>query len=395
MRIQIPDYFTTKTKILGLPLKQLGIMIFTVIISISILYIPQVVISYLAIPLITISIFSLVVYILLEKRESNITPGKVLIPMVLGTAVLIGTIYGFQWGVYDNIGVKIGISNDIVLKIWGVSFIMLSGSIFAKGNLLEWTNDFRIFRKSPKDASWMDEIVREFVPVERIDEDIVYLKDGGRRTVFRLTPISAHSLKDNHLKGIFIKYKEFLNSLNGEEKSIRIQLTIRMIDTSPQLEKYFEKSRERVSRLAEKEDNKKLIQHFHALEDLMRTATEKRKPMVPQFYLTINHDYLPDDDEEREIKEINEDALVIGEKAAQIGLRDIKRLNNNELATLYKGFLTGLNEISGNFKGIITTAKICVYCDTDKTRCPNCLEQGGKEPLFTQEKENGEDSGTE
>jgi hypothetical protein len=393
MRVQIPEHFKVQTKFLGLPVRQIAVLSPFGAICVLIALLPLGPAGYLAISLLALTLTVGTFYLLFEQLEFKPTPARLALPPVLATALVLLASALMPVAAAAS-GFYVEITGDLRIRAWGIFLTAVSGIVFTFADVIDFLKDFMVFRKAPKDAGWIDESVRSLVPVERVENDLVYLKDGGIRSVYSMTPISADSLREEQRRGIYRRYREFLNSINGEERQVKVQIVMRMTDMTQRLEEYFERGRKMVSMLAEKENNKRLLQHFLALENLMTRMIRENKPLVPRFYLVINHDILPqrglgalarDPEEARRLQEINNTAQIISEKLQEAGLKDIKRLNTNELATLYRGFLTGLDEVDVNFMSIITQASICLYCGTDRSCCRRCVEQGGDENMFSLE----------
>lgn len=406
MRVSIPEYFKTKTKIMGLTLRQLAVLAVFAPVCIVMAYLPSGLFTYLGISLIAVSLAMGTLYLLFEQFEIVPTPPKMILPFVFGTIIIFGITFLVPIATAST-GFYVDVTHDIRIKTWGILFTAATATVFAFTDAIDFLKDFKIFRKAPRDAGWIDQSVRDLVPVEKVDNDLVYLKDGTIKSVYSVSPLSTDSLKEDQYKGIFRKYKEFLNSVNGEETQTSFQIVMRMADMSARLEEYFDRGRKRVSILAEKEDNKRLLQHFLALENMLMKMIKDNKPMVPRFYLVVNHDPLPFSSKigaissapgtslsrrNQEIRDINNTSQIISDKLQEAGLRDIKRLNTNELATLYRGFLTGLEVVDTNYMELITQATICTYCQTGRGHCHRCVEHGGNENLFMLEDEEDGDS---
>ena len=396
MRIQIPDYFKTPSKILGFTYRQLATLIVFGLVCTIIAVLPTGTATYIAMSFFAFSLPIATLYLLFERFDIRPTLAKLILPIVFGTTLVFALTFLVPIAATAG-GFYMVISNDLRIKVWAVVFTGLSGIVFAFTDVMDFINDFKVFRAAPRDAGWIDPSVRRLVPVEMVENNLVYLKDGSIRTIHMVTPLSADTLKEEQYKGIYRRYKEFLNSINGEEKQTGVQVVMRMMDMTSRLEDYFDRGRKRVSILAEKEDNKRLLQHFLALEGMLMKMAMENTPMVPRFYLVINHDPLSSaskigaviskmgDGFERwaqELQDINITSRIVSEKLQEAGIRDTKRINTNELATLYRGFLAGLEVVDVNYLDVITRASICSYCQTGRIACRQCVEHGGSENRF-------------
>lgn len=402
MRVEIPDYFRVQTKILGLTKRQLVVVGATLVACLFIVKLPEPTV-YVAAPLLGLPPSLAAAYLTIERLDHRATVMRLTLVLLAGVVAIAALFLSISLFLAPT-GYQV--RPDHLVRAWGLAFVAVPGIVFAFTDMLDWLKDYRRFKRAPRDAGWLDESVRALVPIERVEDDLLHLKDGGLRSVFAATPVSVHGLQEHSQRAIYRRYREWLDSLNGEERQIPVQIVMRMTDVGRKVDEYFELARKRVGRIAEEEDNQQLLQHFLALEKMTRRVMKDNRPRMPRFYLVVSHDdayprgrrgwlglggLFQDRGGERigMLEDVDNTARIVAEKLREAGLRDIRRLTSEELVSLQRGFLTGLDVVAVDWLSLITRASLCTYCATDPDLCVRCVVQGGYENMFTEASEHG------
>jgi len=165
---------------------------------------------------------------------------------------------------------------DIVIRLLLALPFLGLGVGFAFFGLFNHLKDLWTFHKSIKKAGYFDKRLEQFLEVEKIENDALYLKDGSLRAIIHVTPINFHMLSKPEQSAIISAYKEFLNSLD-----FSVQIVMRTVNLS--LDDYLKKLELQV---LESKDPK-LQTQFKAFQEFITKHITEKKVKNRQFYLVV------------------------------------------------------------------------------------------------------------
>lgn len=117
------------------------------------------------------------------------------------------------------------------------------------------------------------------IKISEIHDDTVILKDGGIRTVLKVSSINFNLKSEDEQKAIIVSYQNFLNSL---EFPIQILVRSRKLD----VQKYLDNVRD----LAHKQPNSLLQNQTYEYADYIAKLIEYADIMEKEFYVIIPRD---------------------------------------------------------------------------------------------------------
>lgn len=155
--------------------------------------------------------------------------------------------------------VKTGFSFEV--KVLASIFLGILGLGFAFFDLKKNLTIAANFLLKPRQLGYFDKNLDRFLQVEKIENDTVFLKNGGSKTIVQVVPINFHILSGRQQEAIISAFKDFLNSLD-----FPIQIVMRTVNLS--IDEYLEQLEVTVKKhkkpLLEKQftDFKKFVQEY-------------------------------------------------------------------------------------------------------------------------------------
>lgn len=229
---------------------------------------------------------------------------------------------------------------------------------------------YNTFRKSIRQAGFLDEKLKEFVEVKKIENDAIYLRNGTLRAVLEVTPINFSILGNDEKKAVISAYRDFLNSL-----SFPIQIVMRT--TNLNLDEYLFELKQKVWKL----NNRELEQQFDSFKEFIQQFIQKNNVRNRLFYIVVPYSPYSYTDMGKEMltllqnmfsKQKRKSGLALNKEIAldQLNVRvqlckdklkrcqlTTRRLNSNELQGLLASFFDSCIESDNDYLFPITFLK--------------------------------------
>jgi len=165
---------------------------------------------------------------------------------------------------------------DITIRFLVALPFMLLGVSFAFFNLFEYVKNFWTFHQSIKKAGFFDPKLAKFVEIQRIADNVVFLKDDSTRAILQIMPLNFCMLSKPEQEAIIQAFKEFLNSLD-----FSVQIVMRT--TSLNLADYLKK----LELDALQTKNPVLLEQFKSFDEFVQKHIAEKKVKNRQFYLVV------------------------------------------------------------------------------------------------------------
>ena len=254
------------------------------------------------------------------------------------------------------------------------SFIALVGAGFVFLNLEEPVRKRLAYHSNIRFGGALDRKVQDFVGIKRIENDVVYLKNGEMRAIIGVVPISFQNLDEGRKKSVILNYRDFLNQLTHP-----IQILVRTVNVS--LAEYFAHKDERIKH----SKNRQLVALYEEFKLWEQTFVKKNQVKERLYYVVIPYnpnasvlakqhtllESLKDAvgnilgsgrkpfselQDEFHRKELGDRVSIIREKLLNCGLVT-RRLSSNELISLFMSYFDGYVEVNEDYLSRIVVAK--------------------------------------
>ena len=257
------------------------------------------------------------------------------------------------------LGIYLKAPLSVLFLVLGVGFGFLDFS----GHLRR----YNAFRKSVREAGFMDKRLKDFVEVKKIENDAIYLANGSLKAVLEVTPINFSILGDEEKRAVIGAYRDFLNSLD-----FPIQIVMRT--TQLNLDDYLFELKQNVWKL----NNRELEEQFESFKEFVQQFIEKNSVRNRLFYVVVPFSPYSYTDVGREVltvvqnlfsrqkrqggvafnREIALNQLDIRAQLCQEKLKrcqlETKRLNSKELQGLLASFFDSCLETGNDYLFPIT-----------------------------------------
>lgn len=238
------------------------------------------------------------------------------------------------------------------------------GAGFAFFGLGEHTRSALGFLSKPREAGYFDARMKEFVGVQKIEHDTVFMKDGSARALIAVQPINFHILSEAHKQAVIMAYRDFLNSLD-----FSIQIAMRTSDLS--MDGYFE----RLELMARKAKNTKTYEQFVSFRDFTQDYIRSKGSKNRVFYIVIPADKQSEYDGNRKRPDQSGtiESLEVRAKVCQQKLQNCnlftRRLTNPELVSLFAGYFDCAADAKEDFCAQLTSLKAGSLDSGKNQRC--------------------------
>ncbi|MBI2005322.1 PrgI family protein [Candidatus Woesearchaeota archaeon] len=264
---------------------------------------------------------------------------KILFNLNFEQAAWIG-LFGF---LIFTIYFKLPLSFDVrlILSI----LLALLGLGFAFFNLRPYAQTLLSFLFSPKRMGYFDPKMKAFMEIERIENDSIYLKGGLVKAVIQVQPINFHILSTRQQQAIVSAFKEFLNSLD-----FPIQIVMRT--TALDLEEYLSGLEKHV-----RETKKNpLLNQFNDFKAFINQYVQENNVQNRKFYIVVPNtpSKVPFQSKENPLNQLEIRIRLCQEKLKNCNLIT-KRLNTDDLITLYTSYFNSFIEAKNEYQKILTT----------------------------------------
>ncbi|MBM3206848.1 MAG: PrgI family protein [Candidatus Staskawiczbacteria bacterium] len=155
--------------------------------------------------------------------------------------------------------------------------------------------------------------LEEFIPIKKIEEDLVFTKDNRKLAILRIIPINFSIKPEESKQAIAIAFQKFLNSLD-------FPIQIIMSTEKLNLQDYFNEFKQRIR------NSERFNILFESYKKHLESLTKENEVMNRVFYLVI-----------QERSDINIQLQICQAKLTNVGLKSV-RLKKDELNQLLKNF---------------------------------------------------------
>ena len=191
----------------------------------------------------------------------------------------VGLFFGSAAMVILSEGIDWGFEAEIIVG----SLLMFIGLGFAFfdfwGHLMSFATYMRSIHDTEKGKE--QQKLEQFMEVERIENGIVYLKNGGMRALVQVLPINFTILSDTEQQAVISAYRAFLNSLD-----FPVQIVMRTVKMN--LDDYLTNLRKGV----EEHGSERLLQRFYSFREFLQKFIEKNNVKNRLFYVVVPFDSL-------------------------------------------------------------------------------------------------------
>ena len=252
----------------------------------------------------------------------------------------------------------------IKLRISFVVLVALFGAVFIFAELDEKIKDMINLKKSFKQVSYYDTQMDQFIPISKINNNIVEITNSQNIGVIKVEPIDLEILDQEEQEEIISAFLKFLNSLENQfmvvstSKPVNIDNWLFNLETKINANKKKNRFLQLQQHRVFESWTKGLISHSNVRDRAfyivlspkqrveLRSFKElfgksKDKKMIEQENMS--------DKVHKLTNEINNSIARL-----QATTVDAKQLNNNELLTLYASFFSDQNIVDEHFTSPIT-----------------------------------------
>ncbi len=149
------------------------------------------------------------------------------------------------------------------------------------GNILALVTYLRSVHETKGTEAEKAKLLAKFMEVDRIENGVIHLKNGGMRALVQVLPINFTILSETEQLAIISAYKGFLNSLD-----FPVQILMRTVKMN--LEDYLANLKKGV----EGHENEKLMERFYSFRAFLQDFIEKNNVKNRLFYVVVPYDSL-------------------------------------------------------------------------------------------------------
>lgn len=230
----------------------------------------------------------------------------------------------------------------------GISLILAGLAVgFAFFDFRTHATNIFSFLTVPRQIGYLDPKMKQFVEINRIENDTIYLQNGSIKAIIQVQPINFHILSAKQKQAIISAYKDFLNSLD-----FPIQIVMRTVNLN--LDEYLSQLEIKVRQ----QKKPQLLTQFTDFQDFMKKYIEENSVKNRLFYIVI-----PFTPSKNPLVEKGNplDQIKIRVSLCQEKLRNCnlvtKRLSTNELVFLMASYFEGFIEVENEYQKTLTMLK--------------------------------------
>ncbi|MFH0970157.1 MAG: hypothetical protein V1776_01720 [Candidatus Diapherotrites archaeon] len=227
----------------------------------------------------------------------------------------------------------------------GISLILVAlGAGFAFFDFRTYATNIFSFLSIPRKIGYLDHKMKQFVEINRIENDSVYLQNGSIKAIIQIQPINFHILSIKQKQAIISAYKDFLNSLD-----FPIQIVMRTVNLN--LDEYLSQLEIKVRQ----QKKPPLLNQFTDFQEFMRKYIEENSVKNRLFYIVIpfTPSKNPLGTKTNPLEQIQIRVSLCQEKLKNCNLIT-KRLSTNELVFLMASYFEGFIEAENEYQKIVT-----------------------------------------
>jgi len=243
----------------------------------------------------------------------------------------------FWLGLFGGLSAVVYLKTPLVFEVKvGLALVFCAlGASFAFFGLFDRLKDLWAFKSSLRNAGYFDKRINGFVGVKKVEDDVVFLRDGSLCGVLQVLPIDFSMLSSQEQKAIVCAFRDFLNSL-----AFPVQIVIRTVNLS--MDGYLAELEESV--LGRK--SKRLTSQFNSFKSFVNEFIECNCVKNRLFYVVIPLRAVKD--KEKALSELNARIELCSGKLKKCNLLS-KRLSSNELVSLLASFFNGFVEAGNDY----------------------------------------------
>jgi hypothetical protein len=244
-------------------------------------------------------------------------------------------------GLFGVIAFIIVIRTTLPFEVKAVAAVLLvgTGAGFAFFNLKEYATSFAKFFFKPKQFGHLDKEMKQFIEVNKISDDTVYLSNGKAKAIIQVQPINFNILSQKQQQAIIAAYKDFLNSLD-----FPVQVVMRTVNLS--LDEYLRHLEVKVK----KSKNEKLFKQFSDFQTFVTNYIEEHAVKNRLFYIVIPAEKSKANDV---LNQLEIRVTLCQEKLKSCNL-STKRLSTNELVSMLSSYFEGFIENGVEYQTMLT-----------------------------------------
>lgn len=217
----------------------------------------------------------------------------------------------------------------------------LVGIGFAFFDLITHIKTFFGFVSKPRHLGYLDKKINSFVEVNRIENNVVYLKDGTLKAIIQVQPINFHILSTNQQNAIISAYRDFLNAIDFPIQIVMRTVNLNLSEYLTELDLNVKKRKGLEKQFT---DFKKFIENYiteHAVKNRL-------------FYIII-----PFSEKNGFLKTSNQEIQLTNRvKLCQEKLKNCnlatKRLNTDELTGLLSSYFETFIQNNSEYQDMLT-----------------------------------------
>jgi len=243
----------------------------------------------------------------------------------------------FWLGLFGGLAGVVFLKTPLAFEIkLGISLVLGSlGISFAFFGLFDRLKDLWAFKTSLKNAGYFDKRLNGFVNVKKVEDDLVFLRDGSMCGVLQVLPINFSMLSGQEQKAIVSSFRDFLNSL-----AFPVQIVVRTVNLS--MDGYLAELEESVLG----RNSKRLTNQFNSFKSFVNEFIECNCVKNRLFYVVIPLRAVKD--KGKALSELNARIELCSGKLKKCNLLS-KRLSSNELVSLLASFFNGFVEAKNDY----------------------------------------------
>ncbi|GAF85137.1 unnamed protein product, partial [marine sediment metagenome] len=200
---------------------------------------------------------------------------------------------------------------------------------------------------SKKSVSWLSPKIKDFMCVEDIRGDSVYMSDGRLLGVIRIDPIDFLVLPEEHRDRVISGFRRFLNSL-----AFPVQILMRSV--SLDIDGHLNNLRD----ITMKSKDEEKIKYFNHYSEFLKMVVEEADVTNREFYVVVPTKTKGKDDDRLKELETDCNRVIHGLSSAGIPSR---RLDAHELKGLYGNFFEEQFKVGEQYVSPIT-----IYSNMDR-----------------------------
>lgn len=253
-----------------------------------------------------------------EKFAFNMTAKQLCYAVVFG----IGTLQAYSIS-GPALGTPFSFLPPVLMATVGLGFMYL--------RLEDKVKDLSAYYSGARNGGYYDKKVRNFIEVDEIREDALFLRNGELRSVLRVNPLNLSMYDEGRKKAVIDGFASFLQQLDHP-----IQLHARTVNVD--LSEYFDKEERKMSK-----ELLLLYRDFRQFEENLIRENAVRNRL---FYVIVPYSGKGDN----QLNKLWERTRIVMDGLSEAGL-SAERLNSEELVSFVSSYFEDRLAIGGDYIG--------------------------------------------